>query len=87
MFRHPALQEMAARYGVSVSDLALRFLLQQGIAVIPKATSIAHMEANLHPAEFTISEEDMAFLLSMPSVGWAGEHPDFEREAVDNRYL
>ena len=87
MFEHPALREMASRYGVGLSDLALRFLLQQGISVIPKATSVGHMEANLHPAEFRISEEDMSFLLCMPSVGWAGEHPDFDREAVDNRYL
>ncbi len=87
MFGHPALREMAVRYGVGVSDLALRFLLQQGIAVIPKASSTAHMETNLHPAEFTISDEDMSFLLCMPSVGWAGEHPDFDREAVDNRFL
>ena len=87
VFEHPALREMASRYGVSLSDLALRFLLQQGIAVIPKATSIPHMEANLYPAEFTISEEDMSFLLCLPSIGWAGEHPDFDREPVDNRYL
>ncbi len=87
IFEHPSLTEMAKRYQVSVSDLVLRFLLQQGISVVPKATSIGHMEANLHPAEFTISDEDMSFLLCMPSVGWAGEHPDFERESVDNRYL
>ena len=87
IFEHPSLIEMASRYGVTLSDLVLRFLLQQGISVVPKATSIPHMEANLHPAEFTISNEDMSFLLCMPSVGWAGEHPDFEREAVDNRYL
>ena len=87
MFEHPALVEMAARYHVSVCHLALRFLLQQGIAVIPKATSVPHMEENLHVADFTISDEDLYFLLCLPSIGWAGEHPDFEREAVDNRWL
>ena len=87
VFRHPAVQEMAARYGVTVSDLLLRFLLQLNISVVPKATTRDHMEANLHPAEFTLSDEDLYFLLCMPSIGWAGEHPDFDREAVDNRYL
>lgn len=87
IFRHPDLMKMADHYGVTVSDLLLRFLLQQGISVIPKATSREHMIANLHPAEFTISEEDMSFLLCLPSTGWAGEHPDFPRAAVDNTYL
>lgn len=86
IFRHPVLTEMAERYGVSVSDLTLRFLLQQGISVVPKATTKEHMLTNMTPAAFTISEEDMSVLLTMPSIGWAGEHPDFEREAVDFRY-
>ena len=87
IFRHPALIEMAERYDASVADLLLRFLLQQGISVIPKANSKAHMEANLNPKEFVLSEADMECLLSMPPMGWAGEHPDFAREPVDNRYL
>ena len=86
VFKHPAIVAMAEKYGVTVSDLLLRFLLQQGFSVIPKATSRAHMEGNLHPKAFTLSESDLWFLKCLPSIGWAGEHPDFEREAVDNRY-
>ncbi len=86
VFKHPAIIAMEEKYGVTVSDLLLRFLLQQGFSVIPKASTKAHMEGNLHPKNFNISESDLWFLKCMPSVGWAGEHPDFEREPVDFRY-
>lgn len=42
---------------------------------------------NREVPEFVISEEDLSVLLTLPAVGWAGEHPDFEREQVDNRYV
>lgn len=83
---HRTIQALAAKYNVKPSELLLRFLLQQGIAVLPKATSAEHMQANRNVPEFVISEEDMSMLLTLPAVGWAGEHPDFEREQVDNRY-
>ena len=86
LFAHPTIVQLSEKYAVSVSDLLLRFLLQQGIGVIPKATTEPHMADNLAPRMFTLSEEDMSVLLTLPSAGWAGEHPDFAREAVDFRY-
>lgn len=83
---HPTIQRLAQKYQVKPAHLLLRFLLQQGIAVIPKASSVEHMKDNREVPVFTISEEDMSVLLTLPPVGWAGEHPDFDREAVDNRY-
>ena len=79
--QQPFLKELAARYGVSTGALLLRFLLQQGIAVIPRSTSRAHMEENLHLPEFTIQEADFEFLKSLPPMGWSGQHPDFDRVA------
>ena len=86
LFAHPTITALAEKYEVSVSDLLLRFLLQQGIGVIPKATTEAHMRSNMNPALFTISDEDLSVLLTLPRAGWAGEHPDFTREAVDFRF-
>ncbi len=86
LFAHPTVTALAEKYGVPVPDLLLRFLLQQGIGVIPKATTEPHMRSNMAPAEFTLSEEDLSVLLTLPRAGWAGEHPDFTREAVDFRF-
>ena len=86
LFAHPTVTALAEKYGVTVSDLLLRFLLQQGIGVIPKATTEAHMRSNLTPRMFAISDEDLSVLLTLPRAGWAGEHPDFAREEVDFRF-
>ena len=37
----------------------MRFLVQQGIPVIPKSTSIVRMEENMKIFDFTLSEVDM----------------------------
>lgn len=57
----PRLVEMAARYGVSVAQLCIRYTLQLDTVCLPKATSIGHLRENAE-VDFEISEEDMATL-------------------------
>ena len=67
---------VAAKYDVSPAKLLLRYLLQRGVPVIPKASSIDRMKENLDVFGFRISEEDMSFLSCLPEKGYSGEHPD-----------
>lgn len=76
---HPALISMAEKYDISVTALLLKFLLQQGIAVIPRSTKPINIMNNLYLPEVAISPEDLEFLKSMPPMGWSGQHPDFDR--------
>ena len=46
------------------------FLLQKGILPIPKASSEAHMRANLEVFDFELTEEDMSMLTCMPQTAW-----------------
>ena len=71
------LVRLAKKYGKSIQQVNLRFLLQKGILPIPKASSVAHMKANLEVFDFELSEDDMAMLSYMPQTAWLGEHPDF----------
>ncbi len=71
------LVRLAEKYGKSIQQINLRFLLQKGILPIPKASSVAHMKANLEVFDFELSEDDMAMLSYMPQTAWLGEHPDF----------
>ncbi|MBO4706032.1 MAG: aldo/keto reductase [Spirochaetaceae bacterium] len=71
------LVRLAEKYGKSIQQINLRFLLQKGILPIPKASSEAHMKANLEVFDFELSEDDMAMLSYMPQTAWLGEHPDF----------
>ncbi len=72
----PICQEMAKKYNVSVANFLLTFLLQQDIMVIPKASSAERISDNFSAGGFTIADEDIKCLLSLPQIGWSGEHPD-----------
>lgn len=55
------VQEMAARYGVSVPQLCIRYTIQLGTVSLPKTANPEHMRANTE-VDFEISDEDMAAL-------------------------
>lgn len=58
-FRNPVLETIGARYGKSVAQVALRWLVQRGVIIIPKSVHIERMEQNLDIFDFTLSEEDI----------------------------
>lgn len=58
-FTNPTLVSIAEAHGKTVAQVALRWLLQRGIAVIPKSTHRARMEENFQLFDFTLSEDDM----------------------------
>ncbi|WP_390408196.1 aldo/keto reductase [Lacticaseibacillus jixiensis] len=67
------MRPLAEKYGVSVPQLALRFVLQNGVLPLPKATSLDHIQANTK-LDFTIDDADMATLNAMPDVMPASKH-------------
>ncbi len=64
-FTNPVLSKVAAKHGKTVAQVALRFLLQIGVAVIPKSTHFERMQENLAVFDFTLDEEDMAQLKAL----------------------
>lgn len=58
-FQNPVLKEIGAQYGKSVAQVALRFLLQSDVVVIPKSTHENRMQENFNVFDFTLSNEDM----------------------------
>ena len=58
-FNTPALKEIGAKYGKSVAQVALRFLLQNGIVVIPKSTHEERMQENFNVFDFVLTDEEM----------------------------
>lgn len=61
-FNHETLTQIGQKYGKTASQVGLRFLVQQGIPVIPKSTSIVRMEENMKIFDFCLDESDMAVL-------------------------
>lgn len=58
-FTNPILVEIGEKYGKSSAQVALRFLLQSDVVVIPKSTHKERMEQNINVFDFTLSGEDM----------------------------
>lgn len=59
-FTNPELEAIGKKYGKSVAQVALRWLTQRGVIIIPKSVHIERMEQNLNIFDFTLSDEDMA---------------------------
>ena len=58
-FTNPVLNEIGRKYGKSAAQVALRFLLQSDIVVIPKSTHKERMAENIHVFDFILDESDM----------------------------
>jgi diketogulonate reductase-like aldo/keto reductase len=58
-----ALQEVAARHGASAAQVALAWLLRQdGMIVIPKATTLEHVRDNRGALDLALGADDLAAL-------------------------
>jgi diketogulonate reductase-like aldo/keto reductase len=62
MLRHKTLAAVAQRHGASPAQVALAWLLKQGVIVIPKATVTAHADENLAALLLKLTEADLATL-------------------------
>lgn len=61
-FNNETLAEIGRKYGKSVAQVALRYLLQRGVALIPKSTHKERMKQNLDIFNFSLTEEDMTII-------------------------
>lgn len=59
-FTNPVLEGIGKKYGKSVAQVALRWLVQSGVIIIPKSVHVERMQQNLDIYDFTLSDEDMA---------------------------
>ena len=58
-FHNEKLIEIGKKYGKSVAQVALRFLTQEGVVVIPKSTHKNRMEENFNIFDFELAEDDL----------------------------
>ena len=58
-FHNETLKQIGKKYGKSVAQVALRFLTQEGVIVIPKSTHKNRMEENFNIFDFELSSDDL----------------------------
>ena len=78
VLKEPLLLELAEKYQVSEAQICIRFALQCGVLPLPKSSSAVRMRQNLDVFDFQIEDDDMHRLMTLPQIGWSGEHPDRE---------
>ena len=62
LFDNPVLTEIGKKYGKTAAQVALRFLLQSGIAIVPKTADPIRMRQNLDVPDFALTDDELAAL-------------------------
>lgn len=74
--KNKAIADMAAKYGVSVAQLCVRYTIELGMVSLPKTSNSEHMKSNAD-IDFTISAEDMETLKHFEKIKDYGEYSFF----------
>ena len=65
LFQNPLLTGMGEKYGKSVAQVVLRWLLQRGIVSLAKSVRKERMEQNLNVLDFDLTAEEMITITAM----------------------
>lgn len=64
-FTNPVLEAIGKKYGKSVAQVALRWLIQRDVIIIPKSVHVERMQQNLDIFDFELSQDDMAAIAGL----------------------
>ena len=86
IFTNPVLTEVGAAHGKTAAQVALRFLTQQGIIVIPKSVHKERMIQNLETLDFDLSQEEMEAIRDLDTghnlEGWPSDALKYNPKAL-----
>ncbi|MBL4561603.1 MAG: aldo/keto reductase [Labilibaculum sp.] len=61
-FTNPILAEIGKKYGKSVAQVALKWMIQKDVVVIPKSVTRERIIENINVFDFELSQEDMKII-------------------------
>lgn len=64
-FTNSVLENIGKKYGKSVAQVALRWLIQRDVIIIPKSVHVERMQQNLDIFDFELSQDDMAAIAGL----------------------
>ena len=70
IFKYPLFAEIGARYRKSAAQVALRWILQKGVALNTMSTKAENMRANFDIVDFALSAEEMASIDALNTAGY-----------------
>ena len=74
----PLLDDLAAKHGRSPAQVVLRWHLELGNIVIPKASSPERLRENLDVFDFALDADDLAAIASLETGERTGRDPDLD---------
>lgn len=85
IFGNEVLERIAATHQKTVSQVALRWIVQHGVIAIPKSTTLERIKENLEVFDFELSEEEMLLINGIPQMGFSGELPNIWPERLPQK--
>jgi len=79
LLNNPLMNELANKYDKSIPQVALRYLIQKGVAVVPKTVKKNRMIENISIFDFKLSDEEMIKLKNLDT----GKSSFFSHEDPD----
>lgn len=76
IFNIDLLKELSEKYNRPVSQIALRWMIQHNVVVLPKSVTPARIEENMKIFDFVLEDGDMALIDELPPVAASGHSPD-----------
>ena len=83
---NPVLIKLAEKYGKSVVQIVLRWLIQQGVSIIPKTWNPQHLEDNISIYDFSLSDEDMTIIDSLDEGKFLNYNPYGLMYSIPKKY-
>lgn len=85
LFMNPVLKAIGDKYGKSNAQVALRFLIQLGVSVLPKTVTKSRMIENKNVFDFELTTEDMDVIIQLDngvSLFFSHRDPDMVERLV-----
>ena len=86
IFKNKALVGIGERYGKTAAQVALKFLIQNGIIIIPKTTHKERMIENINLFDFTLTDDDLQEIRLLDTgrnvTGWPSDALRYNPERI-----
>lgn len=86
IFKNKSLVRIGEKYGKTAAQIALKFLIQNGIVIIPKTTHKERMVENIDLFDFALSKEDLCAIRLLDTgrnvTGWPSDALRYNPESV-----
>lgn len=81
-FQNDILKNIGEKYGKSIPQVTLRWLIQRGIVCIPKSLHKERMQQNFDIFDFRLSDDDMNLIKSLDK-GQTAFYSHYDPEAIE----